>query len=135
MRRSLGTTRPHAKDQGLHHKRFAESPLYASSTCVAQHPKNRRNRGWVEKDGLGFFQGPNAYISPRWYVNGQRSGRLRPRWNCIAVQVRGPLRFIDDGAWLLAHLASLAARQELHRERPWSLADTSAHFWRTPRRH
>lgn len=74
------------------------------------------------------FQGPNAYISPRWYVNGQRSGRLAPSWNYVAVQAQGPLRFVDDPAWVLAHLASLAASQEEGRAEPWSLGDASAEF-------
>lgn len=77
---------------------------------------------------LLVFQGPNAYISPRWYVNGQRSGRLAPSWNYVAVQARGRLRFIDDGAWLRAHLGALMARQESRREQPWSLDDTAADF-------
>lgn len=74
------------------------------------------------------FQGPNAYISPRWYVNGQRSGRLAPSWNYVAVQAQGPLRFIDDPAWVLSHLASLTASQEAGRAEPWSLSDASAEF-------
>lgn len=77
---------------------------------------------------LAVFQGPNAYISPRWYVNGQRSGRLAPSWNYVAVQARGRLRFIDDGAWLRTHLGALMARQESHRAQPWSLEDTAADF-------
>lgn len=74
------------------------------------------------------FQGPNAYISPRWYVNGQRSGRLAPSWNYVAVQAQGTLRFIDDPAWVVAHLASLTASQEQGRDPAWSLADASPEF-------
>lgn len=71
---------------------------------------------------LVLFQGPNAYISPRWYVNGQRSARLAPSWNYVAVQARGRLRWVeDDPAWLLAHLAALTAAQESGRSEPWSL--------------
>ncbi|MCR6478736.1 FMN-binding negative transcriptional regulator [Variovorax sp. ZS18.2.2] len=74
------------------------------------------------------FQSPNAYISPRWYVNGQRSGRLAPSWNYAAVQAQGVLRFVDDPAWVLAHLASLTASQEAGRAEPWSLDDASQEF-------
>lgn len=74
------------------------------------------------------FQGPNAYISPRWYVNGQRSGRLAPSWNYVAVQAQGPLRFIDDPAWVVSHLAALTAAQEEGRDAPWSLGDASPEF-------
>ena len=79
-------------------------------------------------DAMAVFQGPNAYVSPRWYVNGQRSGRLAPSWNYVAVQARGRLRLIDDEAWLLSHLAALTARQEAHREQPWSLNDSAKQF-------
>lgn len=74
------------------------------------------------------FQSPNAFISPRWYVNGQRSGRLAPSWNYIAVQATGRLRFIEDGAWLRAHLEALTQSQEGSRDEPWSLADASPEF-------
>lgn len=85
--------------------------------------------GTVEgSEALAVFQGPNAYISPRWYVNGQRSGRVAPSWNYVAVQARGPIRFVEDGRWLLAHLAALAAAQEAHRDPPWSLAEASPQF-------
>lgn len=74
------------------------------------------------------FQSPNAYISPRWYVNGQRSGRLAPSWNYVAVEARGRMRLVDNGAWLRRHLAALTLAQENHRATPWSLADASPDF-------
>ncbi|MDM0020197.1 FMN-binding negative transcriptional regulator [Variovorax saccharolyticus] len=77
---------------------------------------------------LAVFQSPNAYISPRWYVNGQRSGRLAPSWNYAAVEARGCIRFIEDSQWLLRHLRALTAFQEAQREAPWSLEDASPSF-------
>lgn len=77
---------------------------------------------------LVVFQSPNAYISPRWYVNGQRSGRLAPSWNYVAVEARGRMRLVDDGAWLRRHLAALTLAQEAHRNAPWSLTDASPEF-------
>lgn len=77
---------------------------------------------------LVVFQSPNAYISPRWYVNGQRSGRLAPSWNYVAVEARGCMRLVDDGVWLRHHLAALTLSQEAHRAAPWSLADASPAF-------
>ncbi|MBN8754137.1 MULTISPECIES: FMN-binding negative transcriptional regulator [Variovorax] len=82
-------------------------------------------------DGGGatvVFQGPNAYISPRWYVNGQRSGRVAPSWNYVAVQAQGTLRFIDDPAWVVSHLAALTASQEEGRDPAWSLGDAAPEF-------
>ena len=53
---------------------------------------------------------------------------MAPSWNYVAVQARGKMRFVDDGAWVLAHLTALMHEQESPREHPWSIADTSAKF-------
>jgi len=79
-------------------------------------------------DALAIFQGANAYISPRWYVNGQRSGRVAPSWNFSTVHASGPLRVIDDPHWVRAHLASLAEAQESHRDNPWRLDEAPTEF-------
>lgn len=77
---------------------------------------------------LAVFQSANAYISPRWYVNGQRSGRLAPSWNYAAVEARGVIQFTDDSDWMRAHLQALTQSQEAHRAQPWSLQEASASF-------
>lgn len=87
---------------------------------------------WLEASQGGavtvVFQGPNAYISPRWYVNGQRSGRNAPSWNYVAVQARGRLRFTEEAGWMAAHLASLTSSQETGRPNPWSVEEASPDF-------
>jgi transcriptional regulator len=82
----------------------------------------------VYTEVLAVFQGPNAYISPRWYVNGQQSGRVAPSWNYTTVHASGPIRFIDDAQWLQAHLTSLTDLQESQRANPWRLADAPSEF-------
>jgi transcriptional regulator len=77
---------------------------------------------------LVMFQSANAYISPRWYVNGQQSGRVAPSWNFAAVHATGPIRFIDDSSWVRAHLDSIVHAQEAGRERPWSLGEAPGEF-------
>ncbi|MBS7808396.1 FMN-binding negative transcriptional regulator [Variovorax sp. PCZ-1] len=72
-----------------------------------------------------LFQSPNAYISPRWYVSGQQSGRNAPSWNYIAVQARGQIRWVDDREWLMAHLAALTAGQEAGRVNEWRMQDAA----------
>lgn len=103
----------------------------AGGVCLQGHVA-RTHALWTEtapdSEVLVVFQSPNAYISPRWYVNGQQSGRLAPSWNYAAVQVRGRIRFVDDPAWLLAHLAALTAAQENERPEPWALADAAPEF-------
>lgn len=75
-----------------------------------------------------IFQSPNAYISPRWYVNGQTTRRNAPSWNYVAVQACGTLRFFEGAEWMLAHLSSLTAAQEEKRPYPWSMTDASPEF-------
>ncbi|HTU81363.1 MAG TPA: FMN-binding negative transcriptional regulator [Candidatus Acidoferrales bacterium] len=43
------------------------------------------------------FQGPHAYVSPRWYEEPRRSV---PTWNYVAVQACGRLREADSHATL-----------------------------------
>ena len=66
-----------------------------------------------------IFQGPNAYISPSWYVNGQKSGKVLPSWNYAVVHAYRTIRVIEDDEWLMQHLAELARRNEAGREKPW----------------
>ena len=66
------------------------------------------------------FQTPSAYISPKWYINGQRSGRNAPSWNYVAVQAQGAIRFIEDASWMREHLGALTEAQEAGRPEPWS---------------
>jgi transcriptional regulator len=75
-----------------------------------------------------LFQSPSAYISPRWYVNGQRSGRNAPSWNYVAVQARGQMRLVDDRNWMMAHLASLTASQETGRNQAWTMQEAAPDF-------
>lgn len=75
-----------------------------------------------------IFQSPNAYISPRWYINGQRSGRNAPSWNYVAVQAQGRLRFREDAAWMHGHLKDMTEAQEAGRAQPWTLAEADPGF-------
>ena len=75
-----------------------------------------------------IFQSPNAYISPRWYVNGQATRRNAPSWNYVAVQACGTLRFVESPEWMTAHLSTLTAAQEDKCPQPWSIADASPEF-------
>lgn len=77
---------------------------------------------------LVVFQGPEAYITPAWYVSKAEHGRVVPTWNYTVVQVRGTPRVIDDAAWVRAQVQSLTALQEGKRAEPWSVADAPEAF-------
>jgi len=55
----------------------------------------KRNPLWrvlgAAREVLAIFNGPNAYISPRWYHK-----LTAPTWNYIAIQVRGTVELLDD---------------------------------------
>lgn len=88
------------------------------------------SKGHSIKTVTAIFQSPNAYISPRWYINGQRSGRNAPSWNYMAVQAQGRIRFIDDALWMREHLDALTHSQEALREEAWSPTQADPEFLR-----
>ena len=60
-----------------------------------------------EHRGMIVFTGPDAYLSPHWYVDGRSSSV--PTWNYQAVHARGLVRRVgeDDPDWLDRHLQAL----------------------------
>lgn len=85
----------------------------------------RANDPWRagERDGLAIFHGPQAYITPSWYPDKRKHGRVVPTWNYQVVHAHGRLRFIDDPAWLRRHVGALVERFESQRATPWALED------------
>jgi len=84
------------------------------------------NMQWQAFDGntpaLAVFQGPHAYLSPRWYV----SRDVVPTWNYAAVHVTGRPRVIGDAEQSSSVIASLVS----HYEGPdgWSMDGMGAEF-------
>ncbi|WP_394780510.1 FMN-binding negative transcriptional regulator [Undibacterium sp.] len=81
-----------------------------------------------EVDALVVFQGAQHYISPGWYEEKQVSGKVVPTYNYATVHASGPLRVIDDPAWLLALLNRLTNRHEAIQQAPWQVADAPADY-------
>jgi len=79
----------------------------------------RANSHWLEfaaaTDLLVGFIGPNAYISPSWYV----SADMVPTWNYVAVEVRGRIKLLDTPAARLDVVDRLSARHEAAQPKPW----------------
>lgn len=89
----------------------------------------RANPLWRhEGDTLVVFQGPSAYVAPELYEEKKASGKVVPTWNYMAVHAHGPLRAIEDPAWILAVLERLTARHEAIRATPWAVADAPREF-------
>ncbi len=92
----------------------------------------RANGQWRDFDAatgaLIVFQGPEAYITPSWYATKAETGKVVPTWNYAIVQVRGPLRAVEDAAWLRAQIEALTNGRESRREQPWQVSDAPAPF-------
>lgn len=84
----------------------------------------RANALWRrDAEVLVVFQGPQAYVSPAWYEEKARSGKVVPTFNYAVVHGHGTPRIIDDPAWLLALLERLTSRHEANQLAPWRVAD------------
>jgi len=86
-------------------------------------------RDFVEEiDALVIFHGPSTYVSPAWYPTKDSTGEVVPTYNYLAVHAYGPLRVIDDAAWLRALVGRLTDRFEAQRAQPWQVGDAPADF-------
>lgn len=96
----------------------------------------RANPVWREHSAthgaLVIFQGAQSYITPTWYDETKpATGKVVPTWNYCVVHAHGPLRVIDDRAWLLALITRLTDRFEAGGtgpRAPWKVADAPAEF-------
>lgn len=93
----------------------------------------RANPVWRESsptvDALVVFQGPQAYITPSWYVETKpATGQVVPTWNYRVVHAHGPLLVIDDRAWLRSQVERLVLRHESSRPTPWHVSDAPAGY-------
>jgi transcriptional regulator len=79
-------------------------------------------------EALAVFQGPQAYISPSWYHTKRETGKVVPTYNYIVVHAYGPMRIIEDRAWLLGLVERLTNRYEAGRAEPWKVTDAPADF-------
>lgn len=77
---------------------------------------------------LAIFHGPEAYISPSWYPTKNTTGEVVPTYNYVVVHASGPLRIIDDVAWLRALVGRLTARFEAAQAQPWRVSDAPEPF-------
>jgi transcriptional regulator len=89
----------------------------------------RGNPHWreVAEDGstgaIAIFQGPDAYVSPAWYEEKRRTGKVVPTWNYTTVVVHGRLSLRHEPEWLIPHVRRLVERHESGRLDAWSLDD------------
>jgi len=79
-------------------------------------------------EALAIFHGPQTYISPSWYVTKKETGRVAPTWNYAVVHAYGPLRLVEDAAWIRMQLEALTAHNESAFPEPWAVSDAPEDF-------
>jgi transcriptional regulator len=92
----------------------------------------RGNPQWRQLDGavtaLAIFHGPEAYVTPTWYAEKRRTGRVVPTWNYVIVQAEGTIVVHHEPEWLLPHVRQLVNRHEAALAAPWSVDDAPAGY-------
>jgi transcriptional regulator len=80
------------------------------------------------QEALVMFMGPDAYVTPSWYVTKQIDGKVVPTWNYVAVHAYGPVEFFEDGDRLLDLVTRLTNHHEKPRADPWAVSDAPPAF-------
>jgi transcriptional regulator len=86
-----------------------------------------------ELEAMVVFQGAQGYITPSYYPSKAATGKVVPTWNYVIVHAHGPLRAIEDVAWLRRFLEELTDRHEAERaqrtgESAWKVSDAPAEY-------
>lgn len=101
--------------------RVAHTPLLSTSDGMLRFHLSRGNALTKHLGGmtaLVLVNGPDGYISPRWYSDPDTV----PTWDYIALELEGRVRQMD-GDGLLALLEALSARHEARVSvgEPWTM--------------
>ena len=108
--------------------RVAHTPLAATPDGRVLFHLARRNLLTPHLDGaqaLIVIEGPQGYVSPRWYANRDTV----PTWNYVALELEGQVSVIENAA-LEAMLHALIAKHESDLAgEPWLATETSERVW------
>ncbi len=101
--------------------RVAHTPLLSTGDGAVQFHLARGNALARHLDGgtaLVVINGPDGYVSPRWYADAAQV----PTWNYVALELEGRVRRMEREG-LRALLEGLSARQEaqLVEGQPWTM--------------
>jgi len=90
--------------------RVAHTPIVSTGDGAVQFHLARGNaltRYLVGQEALVVINGPDAYVTPRWYAD----ANTVPTWDYVALELQGPVRKIGEEG-LLAMLDAIAERHE-----------------------
>lgn len=101
--------------------RVAHVPLVSTGDGAVQFHLSRGNALARHLDGLtalAVINGPDGYVSPRWYADPAQV----PTWNYVALELEGRVRRMDQDG-LQAQLEALSAANEarVSEGEPWTM--------------
>ena len=79
-------------------------------------------------EAMAIFTGPDAYVTPSWYVTKAEHGKVVPTWNYVAVHAYGAVEFFEDADRLLDIVTRLTALHESSRAEVWQVSDAPDDF-------
>lgn len=108
--------------------RMAHTPLLSTGDGAVQFHLARGNaltRHLAGSDALIVVNGPDAYVSPRWYDNRDTV----PTWDYIALECEGRVRrMADEGLEAFLH-AAIAKHEARLAGEPWRAEESSEKVW------
>ena len=108
--------------------RVAHTPLLSTGDGAVQFHLARGNalaRHLAGGDALIVVNGPDAYVSPRWYANRDTV----PTWDYIALELEGRVRrMADEGLEAFLH-AAIAKHEARLAGEPWRAEESSEKVW------
>jgi transcriptional regulator len=109
--------------------RVAHVPLVSTGDGAVHFHLARGNaltRHIAGTTALAVINGPDAYVSPRWY---RERGQV-PTWNYVALELEGPVRQMDEDG-LTGLLETIGARQEgrIAAGEPWRPEEVDPGYW------
>jgi transcriptional regulator len=109
--------------------RVAHVPLVSTADGVLRFHLARGNaltRHIAGSDALAVVNGPDAYVSPRWYAE---RGQV-PTWNYLALELEGPVRQMDEEG-LHNLLNAIGEREEgrIASGEPWLPEEVPSDYW------
>lgn len=109
--------------------RVAHTPLLSTGDGAVQFHLSRGNALTRFLDGataLVTINGPDHYISPRWYANRDTV----PTWDYVALELEGRVRrMADEGLEAFLHTVIARFESRIAGGEPWQAAEASEALW------
>jgi transcriptional regulator len=108
--------------------RVAHTPLLMRGMDKVQFHLARGNalaRHLESGPALIVVNGPDAYVSPRWYDDRDTV----PTWNYVALELEGSVRRMDDAGLETFLHAAIIRHEERLEGAPWRAEESSPKMW------